>query len=82
MKSPARDEADDLVVVHLVPSGAEVEIPLSVLRAEGIKCGSRASNRAAGLGGGLSRWGPQEVLVSRRDEAAARELLSQDDPDN
>lgn len=65
----------ELVVVHVAPNQAAVELPLSVLRAEGIKCGSRASNRAAAVGEGLSNWGPQDVLVHPDDAEAARELL-------
>ena len=50
-------------------------LALSVLRSEGIKCGTRAGNRAAGAGDGIASWGPQEVLVHPNDAEAARELL-------
>lgn len=69
----------DLVVVAVAPSPIAVELLLSVLRAEGIKCGSRAGNRAIGAGEGLNVWGPQDVLVHPDDAEAARELLR--DPD-
>ena len=69
---------EELVVVHLASSPSTVEIALSVLRAEGIKCGSRASDRAVGSGDGVGSWGPQQVLVRASDAAAARELLELD----
>ncbi|MBI2691150.1 MAG: hypothetical protein HYX29_04305 [Solirubrobacterales bacterium] len=68
-------DSNELVVVQVAPNQAAVELPLSVLRSEGIKCISRASSRAAGIGDGISNWGPQEVLVHPRDAEAARELL-------
>jgi len=67
----------ELVVVHVAPNQTAVELPLSVLRSEGIKCTSRASSRAAGIGDGISNWGPQEVLVHPDDAEAARELLKE-----
>lgn len=69
----------ELVVVHVAPNQAAVELPLSVLRSEGIKCASRASSRAAAAGEGLSNWGPQDVLVHPNDAEAARELLREPD---
>jgi hypothetical protein len=73
------NESNELVVVHVAPSLPAVELSLSILRSEGIKCASRASNRTAGAGDGLTSWGPHEVLVDRSDEEAARELLKEPD---
>lgn len=72
-------EYEELVVVHLAPSVALAEIALSVLRSEGIKCGSRATDRAVGVGDGIGSWGPQQVLVRQSDAEAARALLDVDD---
>lgn len=72
-------DPNEPVMVHIAASQAEAELLLSVLRGEGIDCFSRATNRATGIGDGIGVWGPQEVLVRRRDVEAARELLSQDD---
>lgn len=69
-------DQNELVVVHVASSRATVEIALSVLRAEGIKCGSRATDRAVGAGDGIGSWGPQQVLVRRSDAEAARALLA------
>lgn len=71
------NDSYELVVVHVASNPASVEMALSVLRSEGIKCGSRASNRAAGAGDGIASWGPQEVLVHPNDAEAARELLKE-----
>lgn len=68
-------DPDEPVVVEVASSQAEAELMLSVLRAEGIKCMSRGTNRAFGVGDGLSNWGPQEILVRTENEEAARELL-------
>lgn len=65
----------EFVLVEVASSQIEAELMLTVLRAEGIDCMSRGTNRAAGIGDGLSNWGPQEVLVRTKDEQAARELL-------
>ena len=73
------NDSKEPVVVHVASSQAEAELLLSVLRGEGIDCMARMTNRTAGVGEGLGSWGPQEVLVRRRDAEAARELLSQDD---
>ncbi len=68
-------DPDELVVAHVAPSQGEAELLLSVLRGSGIDCIARMTNRAAGVGDGLGTWGPQEILVRRRDVDAARELL-------
>lgn len=69
---------EELVVVHLASSVAAAELALSVLRAEGIKCGSRATDRAVGVGDGIGSWGPQQVLVRESDAETARALLDLD----
>lgn len=65
----------DFVVADVASSQPEAEMMLSVLRAEGIECMYRGTNRTFGVGDGLSNWGPQEILVRTKDEQAARQLL-------
>lgn len=69
------NDSYELAVVHVAQNPADAELALSVLRSEGIKCGTRASNRSAGAGDGIASWGPREVLVHPNDAEAARELL-------
>ena len=55
----------------------EAEVLCGLLRANGIRCAYRKSNRAAAIAGasGWSIAGPTDVLVGEDDLAAAQALL-------
>ena len=66
------------VTLTVVADEMEAEAVCGLLRAGGIKCAYRRSNRSAAsgtYGGGSAIAGPTEVLVDERDLDAARELL-------
>jgi hypothetical protein len=63
-----------LTIVH---DEAEAEMLCGLLRANGIECGYRKTDVAAGAWtSGFATGGPIEVLVDERDLATARELVS------
>jgi hypothetical protein len=66
---------DDWVVVEVAGSEPEAELLCSVLRAAGIECVPRLTNRGAGAGDGLGTVGPHDIVVSPRDAHEAREIL-------
>jgi type III secretory pathway lipoprotein EscJ len=62
------------VLLTVVGSQGEADVICSLLRAHGIECGERATDRSAEQGGG---WGGQrEILVAQTDLASAQELLN------
>jgi Putative prokaryotic signal transducing protein len=63
------------VVLDVVPSEAEAELVVSLLRGAGLECAHRMSNQAAGAFGAAGGAGPYEVLVHAEDLDAAREVL-------
>jgi hypothetical protein len=65
------------VRLTVVGSQGEADVICSLLRANGIEFGERATDLTAEQGGG---WGGQrEVLVRQVDLGAARELISTPD---
>ena len=68
MKCPA-------VVVTVAPNDMEAEMMCGLLRSDGIKCGHRPTNVAAGAGDGLTGIGPHEVMVAAADLDRVGELL-------
>jgi hypothetical protein len=67
-----------VVTVKVVGDEMEVEAACGLLRANGIKCDYRRSNRSAAIGtygGGFAIAGPTEILVDEADQQAARKLL-------
>jgi hypothetical protein len=69
--------SDAPVVVTISASDMEAELACGLLRSEGIKCGHRPTNVAAGAGDGLTGIGPHEVMVAPADVERARELLAE-----
>jgi putative signal transducing protein len=68
----------DAVRLTIVADELEAEILCGLLRTNGIKCGYRRTDVAAGAGtygGGFAIAGPTEVLVGGQDLEVARELL-------
>lgn len=63
------------VVVTVLPNEIEAELACALLREEGIKCGHRMTNSAAGGLGMASGAGAREVCVAPDDLARATELL-------
>ena len=68
--------ADELAVVEVVATEPEAELMCSLLRAAGIRCVQRLSNRGAGVGDGGYALGPREVLVRAHDLGSARKVLA------
>ena len=66
---------DDWVVVEIAGSEPEAELLCSLLRSADIECVPQLTNRGAGAGDGLGTVGPYDIVVSRRDEHDAREIL-------
>ena len=65
------------VRLTVVGSQGEADVICSLLRANGIECGERATDLSAERGGG---WGGQrEILVRQTDFGAAWELISRPD---
>ena len=65
---------DELVAVEVAGTEPEAELLCSLLRSAGIDCLPRLTNRGAGAGDGLA-LGEHEIMVSRQDAEAAREIL-------
>jgi hypothetical protein len=65
------------VTVAVVPSRAEAELVVGLLRANGVRAGYRADD-AGGQEPQLQLTGVR-VLVPAEDEAAARQILSTED---
>ena len=66
--------AATLTIVH---DEAEAEMLCGLLRANGIECGYRKTDVAAGAWtSGFAGGGPIEVLLDERDLPTARELVS------
>lgn len=66
----------DPVRLTVAPNEPAAELVCSFLRAEGIRCGHRATDVGAGAGSGLATVGPREVLVDPADLDAARHVLA------
>ena len=64
----------DLVRLTVVASQGEADVICSLLRANGIHCGERATDLSQERGGGYGGW--REVLVRDDDVAAARDLIA------
>ena len=64
------------MVLDVVPTEAEAELVISLLREAGIECAYRVSNLAAGALAQAGGIGPYEILVHSEDVEAAREVLS------
>jgi hypothetical protein len=70
------------VTLKVVGSQMEAEALCGMLRANGLKCGFRVSEAAAGIGmttGASMNVGPVEVLVEEEHSAEARKLLPSDE---
>jgi hypothetical protein len=67
---------EEPVVLDVVPTEAEAELVISLLRGAGIECAYRVSNLAAGALSQAGGIGPYEILVHSEDVEAAREVLS------
>jgi hypothetical protein len=66
------------VTLTVVRDELEAEVVCGMLRTNGINCGHRRSDVAAGAaayGGGSSIAGPIEIVVDEADVAAAKKLL-------
>ena len=69
------------VRLTVVADEGEAEILCRALRAEGIACGYRKTDQAAGYSDATqSFWGMREVLVDEADLDRARELLEAVEP--
>lgn len=66
----------DPVRLTVVANEPSADLVCSFLRAEGIRCGHRATDLGVGAGGGMPSGGPREVLVDPADLAAARQVLA------
>jgi hypothetical protein len=64
------------VRLTVVPNEPSADLVCSFLRAEGIRCGHRATDVGVGAGGGIPTGGPREVLVDPADLDAARQVLA------
>lgn len=65
------------VTLTIVHDEAEAEMLCGLLRANGLECGYRKTDVAAGAWtSGFATGGPIEVLVDERDLTTARELVS------
>jgi hypothetical protein len=64
------------VAIQTVDSEEEAELVCGLLRAASIECGYRPTAAVDSPFEGLTSEGPQEILVSPADEAAARLVLS------
>ena len=70
------------VTLTVAGSQMEAEALCGMLRANGIACGYRVSDGAAGIGattGALLSLGPVEILVDQQHFAEARKLLPPDE---
>jgi hypothetical protein len=68
--------ASELVAVTVVPNVVEADIVCGMLQANGVACGSRQTDFAAGSMDGMP-GGPQRILVQESDLDRARDLLAQ-----
>jgi hypothetical protein len=67
----------DIARLTVTSSQGEAELICALLRAEGIECFERVTDRSAALPGGtVGGVGWREVYVSELDLDAARELLA------
>ena len=62
------------VRLTVVGSQPEADMICSLLRVHGIRCGDRAADVSVQGAGGFGGW--REILVSKDDLEAARELLA------
>jgi type III secretory pathway lipoprotein EscJ len=60
----------------IVPSEAEAQMILALLRTAGIEAFQRQTNASAGAADGLPAGGAREVLVEPQDLERAREALA------
>jgi len=70
------------VTLTVVGSQMEAEALCGMLRANGIGCGFRVSDAAAGIGmtiGAMLSVGPVEIVVDQQHLAEAQKLLPSDD---
>jgi hypothetical protein len=66
------------VTLTVVSNELEAEMLCGLLRADGIPCSYRKTDRAAAISaqaGGMSMAGPTEVLVDEADLTAAKTLI-------
>jgi len=69
------------ITLKIVHDEGEAEALCGLLRANGVQCGFRKTDVAAGAWTlGFGAGGPVEVFVSEHDLAAARELAGIDEP--
>ena len=66
-------------MLTVVRDEIEAELLCRLLRENGIECGHRKTNFAAGAFGALPTGGWREVIVSATDVDAARALLPEPD---
>ena len=68
-------EAEEVVVVTVVPGETEAELVCGLLRSAGIKCGYRDTEAIDSAIEDFIASGPREVLVAPDDLEAAKQLL-------
>ena len=67
---------EEPAVLDVVPTQAEAELVVSLLRSAGVECAHRISSEAAGAFGQTGGMGPYEILVHGDDVETARDVLS------
>ena len=72
-------EAEDIVVVTVVPTETEAEMVCGLLRANGIECGYRDTAAIDSQLEDFVAAGPREILVREADLEDARLLLPSSD---
>jgi hypothetical protein len=69
-------DAEDTVVVEVVPTEEEAEVVCGLLRTSGIDCAHRDTDNIDSSVEDFISAGPQEILVRASDLEAAKELLA------
>lgn len=67
------------VTIRVVANELDAEVACGLLRSEGIKCMSAATDYGQGIGDTITTWVPQAILVAPEDAERARELLAEEE---
>jgi hypothetical protein len=67
----------ELVHLTVVPTDAEAELLVALLRTEGIESDHRPTNLGVGAMDGLPGGGPREIVVDEHGLARAQEILAE-----
>jgi hypothetical protein len=70
-------DADETVVLKVVPSEGEAQIVCGLLRSAGVKCNYRDTDALDSLLEEFTASGPREILVAGSDLAAAEAVLAE-----